>query len=252
MLPKIDLPIYEIALPSNGKKIKFRPYLVKEDRLLLMAAESKEPKDILMATKQVVQNCVLDPKNFDVELLSMVDFDFIFVNLRARSVGEELKVALTCTNKLPRIGADGEPQYPPCNTNFEITYNLDNVTIVQPPESATKKIMLDGSVGVEMRLPNFKLLEKLAEIDDPVERELKIIEGCMSKLFDREQSISLEKGDSTPAEIRAWIEGLTTSQFDKLKAFIENLPYLKLTFEGKCPNCEYMHKFEERKILDFF
>jgi hypothetical protein len=250
MLPKIDVPIYELTLPSNGKVIKIRPYLVKEDMILLMAAESKEPKDILLATKQVVTNCVLEDK-FDVDTLSMVDFDYIFVNLRARSVGQDLKVQLTCKNKFPFMQGE-TPIEVECNTDFEISYDLENVQVFRPEPSKNKRIMLSGSTGVEMKFPTFALLDRLAGIEDVLERELQIIIACVDKVFDRDSVVSVDDSVSTIAEMRHWIENLTTQQFQKIKEFIENLPYLKLEFSGKCPHCDYLHKFEERKILDFF
>jgi hypothetical protein len=248
---KIDLPLYEITLPSNGRKIKFRPYVVKEDMILQLAAESKEGDEILLATKQIVTNCVQE-ETFNVQKLPMVDFDYIFVNLRARSVGQDLKISLTCLNKLPLMTPDGVATEESCNTDFEITYDLEDVSIVRPEQSKNSRIMLGGTTGLEMKLPNFDLLERLGGVEDPVDRELKIIEGCISKVFDKDSVVSLESGDSTPAEIRQWIENLSVQQFNKIKDYIENLPYLRLAFSGKCPRCNHEHKFDERKLLDFF
>jgi hypothetical protein len=244
MLPKIDIPIYELKVPSTGKKIKYRPYLVKEEMILMMAAESQEPSDIINATKQIVNNCIVDPESFDVESLATFDLDYIFCALRSKSVSDEIEVVVECNHK----GEDGEP----CGHSQKAKINLNNLKVVRPEGSKTHKILLGKDFGVELKFPNFKTIEKVNKLDSAVDKEMKIIEGCISSIFDKDQVYSLESGESTPTEIRQWVETLTTDQFAKIKKFVENTPYLELEVNTKCEKCGFKHIIKKRNILDFF
>jgi hypothetical protein len=252
-LPKVDVPVYELKVPSTGKKIRYRPYLVKEELILMMAAESQEAKEIVAATKQIVHNCVLEPANFDVETLTTFDLDYIFCALRARSVGDEVQVVTECN----RIVED--TRFPldqggkgPCGHQQTVKISLNNLTVVRPDESKKTKIMLGKDFGVELKYPSFRTIEKVNALDNEIDKQMKVIEGCISSIFDKDQIYSLDSGESTPAEIRTWIESLTTDQFAKIKTFCENTPYLVLKVAYKCEKCGFNHTIEKRNVLDFF
>ena len=177
MLPKIDVPIYTVDLPLSKKKIRFRPFLVKEEKLLLMAMESKEEKSVIDATKQIVNNCCLD--EIDVEKLSITDFEFLFLNLRARSVSEIVDLQYKCNNTVKE--EDGTEH--DCGHIVNLKINVLEIEPEIDPKH-TNKIELTNKMGIVMQYPNFKILEK--EDGSDVEKIMDTISECVEYIYDED------------------------------------------------------------------
>jgi T4 bacteriophage base plate protein len=154
MLPKIEYPIYDFYVKSVDRRVKFRPFLVKEEKILLMAKESKDPEAIRLAIRQIIQNCLVD--NIDVDKLPLFDVEMIFLKLRAKSVGETVKLVFNCKNEVDGVE---------CNTDTDYTLDLEKV-VYEIPEGHDPKIMLTDKLGIKLKYPDLNMLIDLKEDDD--------------------------------------------------------------------------------------
>lgn len=236
-LPKIDLPVYDLTIPSSGKSIKVRPFVVKEEKLLLMALEGKNPVDIVSTVKQIINNCIQD--DTDVEKLPFFDIDYMFIFLRAKSVGETVSVNLTCNNKLE----DGTI----CGNSFQTEMDIGKVDVIKSQQS--NDIRLTANTGVKMRYPSYEIMRKLEELPD-IEKKLEIVIASIDYIYD-------DKGvykhtDYTPDELKEFVENLTEENYRKLEQWIDNFPSIAAILEGKCGKCGFEHKVRYTDFFDFF
>ena len=219
-LPKIATPTYELELPSTAKPIKYRPFLVKEEKLLVIALESEDNKQITNAIKAVIKGCILT-KGIKVETLPTFDIEFLFLNIRGKSVGEELEVNVYCPD-------DGETQVP-------VTINLDDIQI-QRTEDHTNKIKIDETVMMEMKYPsldefiknNFDFNEKNA-----MDQSFDLIASCIGKIYTEDEVWST--ADCTKKEVKDFLESMNSSQFKDIEKFFETMPKLSHTVKVKNP-----------------
>lgn len=243
MLPKIDVPIYELKLISTGEKIKFRPFTVKEEKIFLMASESKDSKTIIDATKQVINNCVLS--EIDVENLPVFDIENIFLNLRSKSIGEVVRLKYRCNNKIFDEEIKEEKN---CNAIVEIELDLNEVK-PHMNQNHNKKIEITDSVGIVMKYPNIKVIEKYDEKNE-VNSIFETIVSCIDYIYDSE-NIYYTK-DTTKEEIIDFIESLQTKDLQKLKDFFETVPKIQKEITFKCQKCKYEENIVIEGIESFF
>jgi len=236
MLPKLKTPTYEVNLISTGKPVKFRPFLVGEQKIFLMAAESKEVKDTINAIKQVLKNCILD-KTIDVETLPTFDLEYLFLQLRARSVGEISELRYTCNNKVDdKI----------CGNIIKIDVNLLDIKPIISNEHADK-IMLTDELGVVLKYPTISMLERLninSESDI-----LKIVVSCIDYIFDKDQIYYAK--DSTTKELEEFIDSMQQSDLEKVKEFFQTMPKLTEKIDFKCSKCGYTEQIDIEGIQNF-
>ena len=242
MLPKIDVPIYTVKLLSTGKPVRFRPFTVKEEKLFLMTNETDDAKAILETTKQVLNNCILD--EVDIENLPMFDIENIFLNIRARSVGEIIKLNYKCNNIV--TNEKGEDSKCDNLVNIEL-----NVLEIKPEENGQhdKKIVISENVGIVMKYPSFKLFENVNLSDDPnsiIETALK----CIDYIYDKD-NIYYSK-DIPKQELDEFIDSLQSKDLEKIKKFFETMPKLKKQVHFKCKKCEYEENINVEGIESFF
>ena len=212
-LPKMDLPIYELVLPSTKKKIKYRPFLVKEEKVLLIALESNDEKNIREAVVQLLKGCI--QTRIKVENLSIFDLEYIFLNIRAVSVGEEVQMKITCTD-------DNE-------TEVGYTLNLQDVQ-VNFPEGHSSKIMLTDTTGVIMKYPAFDRFVDSNFVGKGVDQEnvLDIVAESIDQIFQGEEVF--DQSTTSPKEFLQFVESLTNEQLIKLQEFFETAPRLEHNF----------------------
>jgi hypothetical protein len=237
-LPKIDLPIYELKLPSNGQEVKVRPFIVKEEKLLLMAAESGDTDEIIRTTKQVINNCLID--KVDIDNLPFFDVDFLFIALRAKSVGEAIDMQFTCN-----IVNDGEK----CGNVFDAPIDISNTKVIKD-DSIQNTIALSNNVSVKMRYPGYSIMKTLNDNEGVFDSKIKIIAHCIEMIVEGEKVFS--RKDYTMKELVEFVEGLSEVQFKKLENFIDNFPYFVVEVESKCTKCGYDHRLEYRDFTAFF
>ena len=244
MLPKIDVPIYEITLPLLQKKVKIRPFRVKEEKILLMAMESEDDAAVLLAIKQIVNNCCVD--DMDVDSLPVLDLEYMFLQLRARSIGEIIDLQYRCNNDV-----DNEGETKKCNNIIKLSFNALEVE-PQTEEEHKKEIQLTPKLGVVMKYPDFKLVNKISNSSNLSETDVvaKTISGCIDYIFDSD-SIYYAK-DASEAELIDFVDSLTREQFEKIQVFFDTVPKMKKNLTFKCSKCGYEEELVLEGIQSFF
>ena len=241
MLPKIDVPVYDLNLISQNKKIRYRPFTVKEEKLFLMANESKDEESVINTVKQVINNCVLD--EIDVDSLPVFDLEYLFINLRAKSVGEEVKLNYQCNNNVEKDGKQDK-----CGNMVNFTLNLIDVK----PESEkghTNKIELSDKLGIVMRYPK---LNFIAGQENKTETEiiLDLIIDCIDYIYDENQMYYAK--DSTRQELVDFVDSLQSKDLEKIKTFFDTMPKVKKQLDFKCNKCGYEDRVVLEGIQNFF
>jgi hypothetical protein len=242
MLPKIDVPLYEITLPLLKKKVKIRPFLVKEEKILLMAMESEDEKSILLAIKQIVTNCCVE--NINVDDLPILDLEYMFLQLRARSIGEIIDLQYKCNNDIK----DDEGNEKKCNNIIKLSFNALEVE-PEENENHSQKIQLTSKLGVMMKYPDFKIMEKM-DMQSETEAIQKMVINCIDYIYD-EETLYYAK-DASETELIDFVDSLTRDQFQKIQDFFETIPKMKKTLNFKCNKCEYQEEVVLEGVQSFF
>jgi len=243
MLPKIDVPIYELKLLSTGEKIKFRPFTVKEEKLFLMASESSDTKTIIDATKQVINNCVLSEINVDE--LPIFDIEQIFLQLRAKSIGEVVNLRYRCNNKIFDQETKEENS---CNAVVEIDVKIDDI-LPKTENKENKKIEITENMGVVLKYPNLKVFENYDE-EDETKTIMETIVNCIDYVYDKENVYHAK--DSTKEELIEFVESMQTKDLEKFKNFFDNVPKIQKNINFKCPKCNYTEDVLVEGLESFF
>jgi hypothetical protein len=239
-LPTIKTPQYELVLPSTGKTIKYRPFLVKEEKILILALESQSTKEITNAIKQVLKDCIVT-KGIKVEALPTFDIEYIFLNVRGKSVGESLDLIITC-------GDDGETQVP-------VTVFIDQIKVEEDPEHK-RDIQLDTDLVLRMKYPSLDQFIKTnfdfssEQSSSNIERSFDIIASCIDVIFNAEESWSA--ADSTKKELTDWIETLTPNQFKEIEKFFDTMPRLSHTVKVINPKTKVESEVVLEGLTSFF
>ena len=238
-LPKIDAPTYELTLPLSKKTIRFRPFLVKEQKNLMMAMESDDSETIERNVRQVLTNCTFT-ENIDIDKLPVIDVEFYFLHLRARSVGEVVENNYVCTNQV-----NGEQ----CGNKMKSSFNILDVQVEMNPNNKDV-VQLTDKISVKLHYPEFSIVEKLKKKKTAVDVAFEIIVDSIEYIFDGEQYYY---ANETPREeTMAFIESLNQEQFAKLEAFFETLPKLNKKLDIKCSKCGFDHSIEMEGLESFF
>lgn len=233
-LPMQQITMYELTIPSTGKKVKYRPFTVKEEKVLLIAQQSENMELLVSALKEIIRNCTLS--KVDPDKLALFDLEYIMTTIRTVSVGEQARITLQC---------DKDPRHPP----ITITLDLTQIKIETDPKH-TAKIPLFGDVGVMMKYPSLKTSQLLERLDTDTSVIFEIITECIDYIYD---SKNIHRGeDQTPAELNEFIEGLTKAQFEKLEEFFLTMPKFRHTIEYTCSECGQKHKKSLEGISNFF
>ena len=211
-LPKLNVSVYEAKLPSTNKVIKFRPFLVKEEKILLTALEDGEQSSMMVAVKNIIKNCV--QSKIEVDKLPIFDIEYIFLKLRAKSVGEKTNINLKCQE---------------CKVENEIEIDMEKIE-VSKPKGHDRKIMINDEVGVMMSYP----VITTAGVDE--QDGMKIVQDCIEMIFTGEETH--ERGSYTEKELNDFVESMDSKQFGKIKNFFETMPKLQHNIKFNCVSCE--------------
>jgi len=236
-LPKIATPTYELELPSTGETIQYRPFLVKEEKLLVIALESEDNKQITTAIKTVIKNCILT-KNIKVESLPTFDIEYLFLNIRGKSVGEEIEVNIICPD-------DEETQVP-------VKINLDDIH-VQKNEDHTNKIKLDSSIMMQMKYPSLdQFIKTNFDFDNKnaMDQSFELIASCIDKIFTEDEVWST--ADVTKKELNDFLESMNSSQFKDIEKFFETMPKLSHTIKVTNPKTKVESDVVLEGLASFF
>ena len=237
-LPKISYPTFDVYLKSLNKKVKFRPFLVKEEKLLLMAKEAEDIPSLLDTVKQIINNCCLE--DLDIENLPLFDIELIFIHLRLKSVGENLELTYKCENVV-------EEQ--PCGASMSFEVDLNEVKI-EEPEEHTNKIMITETVGVMLKYPSLRISASMAAEVESIENIVDLIYEHLDYVFDDVSKYEAET--VTKEELYEFLGTMSIDQLEPFKEFFNTLPYVKAEKDVTCGKCGFQHKIIVRGIDDFF
>ena len=237
-LPKISAPTYELVLPSSNKKIRYRPFLVREEKILIMALESEDTKQITEAIKTVIHNCVIT-RGIKVDKMSTFDIEYLFLNVRGKSVGETVEVNVTCPD-------DGQTKVP-------VEIDIDSIKIQKNPKH-TNIIKLDDNLSVQMNYPSLdQFIETNFETDSQkaqVDQSLDVIMSCIKQVYNEEESWSAS--DCTKKELKDFVESKNSKQFKDIEAFFETMPKLSHKIKITNPNTKVESEVVIEGLASFF
>ena len=238
-LPKIATPSYELELPSTGKTIQYRPFLVKEEKLLVIALESEDTKQITNAIKAVIRSCVLT-KGIKVETLPTFDIEYLFLNIRGKSVGEDIDVKLTCPD-------DNE-------TEVSVNVNLDDIQ-VEKPEGHSNRIKLDKNLMMELKYPSLnEFIKNNFDPNDttknPMEQSFELIGSCISKIYNDDEVWAAS--DCSKKEISDFLDSMNSTQFKEVEKFFETMPRLTHTIKVVNPKTKVESDVVLEGLASFF
>jgi hypothetical protein len=238
-LPKIDSPVYELTLPMSKKQVRFRPFLVKEQRNLMMAMESSDKSTIEKNIKQVLHNCTLTT-NIDIDDLPIIDIEYYFIQLRARSVGEVVENKYRCENPV-----DGDP----CGNLMEIKMNLLDIQITESGEDKSE-IQLTDKIMIKLAYPKFSALDTITDSESPSHVAFEMIINSIEHIFDGDEFYYAK--ETSKEELIEFIESLNQEQFSRIEEFFDDLPTLNKKVEVDCKKCGFHHTIEVEGLENFF
>ena len=229
-LPEIATPIYTLTIPSSKKRVKYRPFLVKEQKLLILAMENEDQEQILDAITNTIKACLIT--KLDMSTLALFDIEYLFLQIRARSISEEIEMRVTCAD-------DGE-------TTVDVKFMVDDVK-VNFPKGHTNIIKLDDELTIEMQYPDLDYFAKINFMDEKVD-EYELVAKCIKRVYVGEDDFTSDSLD----ESKAWVEGLTNNQFEKIQSFFETMPTLRHVLKVKNPKTKVTNEVVLEGLSDFF
>ena len=237
-LPKISTPTYELELPSTGKKVRYRPFLVKEEKILIMALESQDMKQITSAITTVLKDCILS-RGIRIKELATFDIEYLFLNVRAKSVGETVDVNVTCPD-------DGVTQVP-------LQIDIDSIK-VQKNKKHTNIIKLDDNLSLQMNYPSLtQFIEsnfELSGVNSDLEKSLDVIIACIGQVYNEEES--WEASECTKKELKEFVEQMNSKQFKEIETFFDTMPKLSHKIKVKNPETEVESEVVLEGLASFF
>jgi hypothetical protein len=260
MLPSVSAPEWNLTVPSTGEVVKFRPFLTKEYKILLHAVEMKDPGVFVNAIGNIIEACT----KLKIDSLTMYDVDYIFLHIRSKSVGEVVPIRYICNNVVDKKKLTGENEETvsgQCGTKINVDLNLQNVKVVIPKNHTEKRVIrVNETTGIKLKAPSFKHFRELiiqgnknmANKDFNIsEFENDLIFNCIDVIFEGEK-LYVPKIDFTIEEFDLFLEHLPASAITHLNDFFEDLPYVAVQTEVKCPVCGNTQMVEVRTLEDFF
>ena len=238
-LPTIETPTYELKLPSSNKKVKYRPFLVKEEKILIIALETKNQSDITNAVTDVLKKCVLT-KGIDIDTLPTFDIEYLFLNIRAKSIGEDIKLTVTCPD-------DGKTKVP-------VTIYVDEIKVIKP-KGHTKDIVLDDKMTLRMKYPSLsQFISNNFDTEDEaealVDKTFYVVADCMDTVFTEEDAWDAK--DYTPDERIDFVNQLNSKQYKAVEKFFATMPKLSHKIDVINPNTKEKSSIVLEGLADFF
>lgn len=233
-LPKHIRPEYSTTIPSSGKKIKYQPFTVREEKVLILAAETQDPDEITNAVSNVLSNCVSSPQDFKVEELALFDIEFLFLKTRAKSAGEKIRVTVT------------DPDDETYTVDHEI--DIDKIKVYKNPKHSDT-IQINDSVMVKMRYPDISFFNEGIDVTS-VDSSIEVMCKCINQIVIDEEVYN--KADMSEEEVMEWVEGLTSEDFKKIISFFETMPRLSHSINLKNKNTNKNFTVKLEGLQDFF
>ncbi len=242
-LPQLTTPTFELEIPSTKEKIRYRPFLVKEEKVLLIAMESGEETDITYAVKDTLKNCILT-EGIEVESLPSFDVEYIFLNIRGKSVGEIIELRFKHINEKNTKGEE-------CKHIQDVNLNINDIKITFPEDhKKTITLLEEKNIGIIMKYPDITLTNKFKDTGTQVDQIFHMVSACIEKIWEGDQVY--ETKDYTTEEVETFLESFSTQQFQKINQFFETMPVLKHNIEYVCNGCKDTNKITLERLQDFF
>lgn len=231
-LPVAQIPKYELVLPISKEKIKFRPFLVREEKMLLIAMQEADPKQVSSAVKHILENCTFSQVNLDK--MTQVDIEYLFVHIRNKSMTEGADIISTCVE---------------CEGQHRMQLNFGNVEVEHPKEKVENPVKIGEAMWVKMRHPNLDLIYEIKMDNDP-DHVFYLLSKCIESVIDADNVYSAE--DQTPDEITEWLESLPSDALVSMKTFLNSMPKLVLRDKFTCEHCGHENIIYLDGLKDFF
>ena len=230
-LPKLETPTFKVKVPSTGKMIEYRPFLVKEEKLLLMMGEGQNQKDSADIVKKLLGSCIIS--KIDIDSLTTFDLEFIFLHLRSKSVGEDISIMIECEE---------------CGKKCPVDINIETDVFISGKnvKDIDFNVPINNNVGIEMKFPTIDLLADAADDSDP----MNLIIKCMKSIYDEETVHNID--DYTEGEVKEFINSLSVRDVQKLQRFFDDLPKVKCKVKFICPHCGHENELEVEGLGNFF
>jgi hypothetical protein len=246
-LPIISTPIYEVKFLSRKDPVKFRPFLVREQKLMMLAVESNDIKETIDLMKQIAKNCILD-QTIEIEELPLVDLEILFLNLRARSMGENISVYYKCRNEIPADEGTAE-----CGMVINVDVNLLEVPVINA--EFDRKIKITDDVGMQLKYPSFKFVDEVLNPDntnnpDAIDSEFKAAAISIEFIYDKDNVYYAK--DATLDEMLEFVNNLPQEKYNLIGEFLNKMPTVSKTTHVNCPKCSFAHTFVLEGLSDFF
>jgi len=237
-LPKINVPTFEMTIPSTEQKVTYRPFLVKEEKILLMALEGKDETETARALKQIISNCCID--DIDIDKLAPFDLEYFFLLLRAKSIGETIELTYKCQNKKGKTN---------CDNVIKFSVDIDAVAVTKNPKH-TNKIDITDTIGIMMKYPALETIVNTNFDTENVDDILDVIINCMESIFDNDSVYKMR--DTDRSETKEFLEGLTQTQFIKIREFFNTMPKVAYKETIECDKCKKGNEIEIEGMQNFF
>lgn len=234
-LPQINVPQFECTLPSTGEPILFRPFLVGEEKILLIALEGQDEREIANAIMNILKSCIIAPTNLSIEKLPTFDIEYLFLKLRAKSAGEVIEMSV------------GHPDSNLCDHKTKINLNIDNIEVDTSAKSEPK-IMLTDNIGIVLKYPSMR--NTLIRADNDFDNALLTISSCVDTIFEINPEVM--HNDLDQNEVNNWLMTLNQEQFQKIVNFFDNMPKLSTEISWKCSNCGKTDSLKIQGLQNFF
>ena len=231
-LPKLSTPKYMTKVPSTGKEVEFRPYQVKEEKMLMMAAESQDERQIIGSMKDLIDACTFGA--LDINKLTMFDLEYVFVKLRSKSVGETTTIGLTCDD---------------CDAKSDIKVSLEDVK-VNVDQNVNSTIELSDGVGVTMRYPGINDMMDIGGDQSDVDKMMGMIRSSIDTIYTAEEVFNVK--EQTTEEVDDFIDSLTSKQFHEIREYLEKMPTAQLDIEYDCESCGVKNNQVIKGTANFF
>jgi len=251
-LPKLSTPTHTLTIPSTKEKVKYRPFLVKEEKVMMLVKESKNAEEILNATKEVINACTFGVVNPDK--LAIFDIEYIFLQLRSKSVGEMIELNMKCLNKVDLPKSDDHPagvdaEQRECGGTVPFSIDLSKIEVVVP-EGHNKSIILDGDIGITFKYPSIDIMYSIEKIDS-YGGDIDLIVDLVDNIFEGDNVYDAK--DTSREELIEFVESITSKQFITIREqFFDKIPTLEHTVKYTCPVCGVDSEYTFRGITDFF
>lgn len=233
-LPKIETPVFNAKLPLTGLSITYRPLLVKEEKIILIATQANDPDQMRLAVEQILTNCIVSPKDFNVKAQPLADIEYLLIQIRDKSLGGFIESEYTCTNN-------------DCNTKFKIKMEFKDLEIVRG--ESKDKFQINEKIGIKLKPPSFGVISRISEETSTV-FDYELLADAVDFIFDKENTYKFS--ESTKEEISEFFDSLQKDKLDLIYDFIGSMPKYEINMKHKCINCGFEHEIKVDDLANFF